>query len=247
VIATEERDGITIIRLARPEQRNAMVPAMLEALINALAEAAQHTSRPVVLSGSGASFCAGADLNWLASFAEPADRVGELVQLHHRAILAMHALPIPSIAAVNGSTAGGGLSFALAADCALAADSASFTTAYFRLGLTPDGGSTVLLTQAIGAPRTRELLLSHRRLTAVEACEWGIVSTVVPDESLMDRAIAFATSLPPVPPATLIQTRALLNPGLGSQLEAEAEAICSAARGEFFQQAITRFRDAHRL
>ena len=245
MIATDQRDGITLIRLARPEQRNAMIPAMLEALIDAFVETAKRTSRPVILTGSGGSFCAGADLNWLASFADPADGVRELVQLHHKAILAMHALPVPLIAAVNGSAAEGGLSFALAADYAVAAEGASFTAAYFRLGLTPDGGNSVLLTQTIGAPRTRELLLTNRRLSAAEALAWGMLNEVVPDDTLLDHAVAFAKGLGPVPPETLIRTRALLNADFVSRLEQEAEAICSAARGEFFQQAIARFRDAH--
>src|SRR5579859_7715987 len=223
-----------------------MVPAMLEALTSALAEAAQHTSRPIILSGRGSSFCVGADLNWLASFADPAQGVSELVDRHHQVILTIVELPVPVIAAVNGSTAGGGLSFALAADYALAAESASFTAAYFRLGLTPDGGSTVFLKQAIGAARTRELLLTNRRLNAAEAGEWGIVNSVVADKDLIDQAVAFARSVAPVAPESLIRTRALLNPDLVSQLEQEARAIRAAARGDFFQQAIARFRDAHR-
>jgi 2-(1,2-epoxy-1,2-dihydrophenyl)acetyl-CoA isomerase len=245
MIATEQRDSITILRLARPQQRNAMIPTLLEALSNTLAEAAKSTSRPIVLTGSGASFCVGADLNWLAALTNPADGVRELVQLHHQAILQMHELTVPLIAAVNGSAAGGGLSFALAADYALAAESASFTAAYFRLGLTPDGGSTLFLTQAIGAPRARELLLTNRRLNATEALAWGMLNEVLPDETLLDRAIAFANSLAGVPPESLVRTRRLLAPSLASQLEQEAEAICTAARGDFFQHAITEFRNTH--
>jgi 2-(1,2-epoxy-1,2-dihydrophenyl)acetyl-CoA isomerase len=246
VIATESRERVCIVRLDRPEQRNAMVPSMLEALTSALTEVQPTATRAVVVTGSGPAFCVGADLNWLASLPDPADGVAELVSRHHRAILAMADLPVPLIAAVNGSAAGGGISFALAADYCMAADSASFTAAYFRLGLTPDGGSTVLLPRAIGAARTRELLLTNRRLRAADALQWGLVNEVVPPAELVDRAVAFASSLDPVPPETLRRTRTLLGrDALAQQLDLEAVAIRSAAHGQTFQQAIARFRAAH--
>jgi 2-(1,2-epoxy-1,2-dihydrophenyl)acetyl-CoA isomerase len=245
VITTASRDGIPIVRLDRPAERNAMLPAMLQTLIEALTQAAtQH--KPVILTGAGTAFCVGADLNWLASFVDPAQGVTELVSVHHRAILTMVDLSVPVIAAVNGAAAGGGLSLALAADYSLAAETASFTAAYFRLGLTPDGGSTVLLQRAIGAARTRELLLTNLRLDATTAREWGLINDVVPTHALMDRAVSFAKSLAPVPSETLVQTRRLLDDGvLRHRLQLEADAICTAARGEFFRDAIARFREAH--
>jgi len=222
-----------------------MVPAMMYALIDALHEAASAV-KPIILTGSGASFCAGADLNWLASFTDPASGAAELVSVHHRAISTLVDLPVPVIVAVNGSTAGGGLGLALAPDYCLAAESASFTTAYFRLGLTPDGGATTFLQRAIGPARTRELLLTNRRVSANEALAWGLVNEVVPTGQLLDRAASFASSLAPVPPETLLQTRRLLDGGvLRHQLQLESDAIRNAARSEFFKSAITRFRETH--
>jgi 2-(1,2-epoxy-1,2-dihydrophenyl)acetyl-CoA isomerase len=245
VIVAESRAGIPIVRLARQADRNAMLPDLLYALTDAL-QSASAEGKPVVLTGTGAFFCAGADLNWLASFADPADGVAELVSVHHRAISLMVDLPVPLIAAVNGSTAGGGISLALAADYCLAAETASFTTAYFRLGLTPDGGTTCFLQRAVGPARTRELLLTNRRLSAGEALAWGLINAVVPGDELLDRVVSFAKALAPVPPETLLQTRRLLDGGvLRHQLRLEAEAIQSAARTEFFRTAITRHREAH--
>jgi 2-(1,2-epoxy-1,2-dihydrophenyl)acetyl-CoA isomerase len=242
VIASESHDGIPIVRLNRPDQRNAMIPAMLASLIEAL-ERASTDGRPIILTGSGQHFCVGADLNWLASLADPGRGVDELVSLHHAAIAAMVDLPVPLITAVNGSVAGGGLGLALAGDYCLAAEVASFTCAYFRLGLTPDGGASALLERTIGALRTRELLLTNRRLSAREAHDWGLVNTVVAGDQLLDAAAAFAIGLAPVPAQTLQATRRLLDArDLRRQLDLEADAIRAAARGKFFQDAIAAFR-----
>jgi 2-(1,2-epoxy-1,2-dihydrophenyl)acetyl-CoA isomerase len=245
VIATETDAGIPIVRLNRPAERNTLIPAMLYALIDGLHQASK-AGKPIVLTGSGASFCAGADLHWLASFDDPASGAAELVNIHHRAITTLVDLPVPVIAAVNGSTAGGGLGLALAADYILAAANATFTAAYFRLGLTPDGGATTFLQRAIGPARTRELLLTNRRLSAAEALAWGLINEVVASDQLLERALLFASSLAPVPPETLIQTRRLLDGGaLQHQLQLEADAIRDAARSDFFKNAIARFRDSH--
>jgi 2-(1,2-epoxy-1,2-dihydrophenyl)acetyl-CoA isomerase len=243
VITTDSRDAVTIVRL----ERNTLVPALFEGLTKALTELANSTTlKPLVLTGSGTSFCLGADLNWLASCADPAQGVTELVNLHNRAVLTIVEMPVPVIAAINGRTAGGGLSLALAVDYALAADTATFTAAYFRLGLTPDGGTALLLRRAIGLARTRELLLTNQRLSAADALAWGMLNEVVEPERLLDRALAFAANLAHVPAETLRQTRRLLDGGvLRHQLERESEAIITAARGDFFKQALATFRASH--
>jgi 2-(1,2-epoxy-1,2-dihydrophenyl)acetyl-CoA isomerase len=247
VIASESRDGITLVRLQRPAQRNAMIPALVEALIEHLKRAAAASAKAVILTGSGTSFCAGADLKWLASQHDPAIGVAELVAVHHMAITTIVDMPVPVIAAVNGSVAGGGLGLALAPDyCIAAAEGASFTTAYLRLGLTPDGGSSAFLERAIGPQRTRELLLTNRRLSAREAYDWGLVNEVVGDDVLLERAMSFAAGLDTVPSYALLQTRRLLDASyLRNQLQLESVAIRTAARGEFFRQALRKFIEAH--
>src|SRR5690349_2670124 len=102
----------------------------MDELIDALRQVAP-CCRAVVLTASGATFCPGADLKWLASFHDPSLGVAELVAVFHRAIAAVLDMPVPVVAAVNGAVAGGGLGLALAADCRIAAQSASFTAAYF--------------------------------------------------------------------------------------------------------------------
>jgi 2-(1,2-epoxy-1,2-dihydrophenyl)acetyl-CoA isomerase len=245
VIATESNDGITIVRLDRPAQRNALVPQLLEALVDALKQA-EHSQRPVILTGSGPAFCAGADLKWLSTFADPSLGVAELVAAHHMAISTLVDMRVPMIAAVNGSVAGGGIGLALACDYSIAAESATFTAAYFRLGLTPDGGASAFLERTIGPARTRELLLTNRRVSAREALTWGMINAVVPDAQLVSDALAFASSLARVPGYALRQTRRLLDASyLRNQLQLESVAIRTAAKGRFFKEAIAAFQQAH--
>jgi 2-(1,2-epoxy-1,2-dihydrophenyl)acetyl-CoA isomerase len=246
VISTECRDGIPIVRLDRADHGNAMVPELLSALVDHLRNAASN-NKPVVLTGSAKTFCTGADLHWLASLHDPAIGVADLVAVHHLAITTMVEMPVPVIAAVNGAAAGGGLGLALAADYCIAAERATFTAAYFRLGLTPDGGASAFLERTIGPGRTRELLLTNRRLSAREAYDWGIVNRAVRDDELLEEAIHFAASLEPVPPYALLQTRRLLDASyLRNQLQLESVAIRTAARGEFFKAALRRFTEGHR-
>jgi enoyl-CoA hydratase/carnithine racemase len=245
VISSEARDGSTVVRLDRPDGHNALVPALLESLVEHLQQAGA-TGRPVVLTATGATFCPGADLNWLGTRPDPALGVADLVAVHHLAISTLLDMPVPVIAAINGAVAGGGLGLALAADYRIAGQRATFTAAYFRLGLTPDGGSSAFLERTIGAPRALELLLTNRRLAAGEALTWGLVSEVVDDDQLLDRAIAFAGGLGRVPSYALRQSRRLLDTiNMRDQLQLEAVAIRTAARGEVFRVALKDFLDRH--
>jgi 2-(1,2-epoxy-1,2-dihydrophenyl)acetyl-CoA isomerase len=245
VILTESRDGTTVIRLNRPDGHNALVPAFIESLVEHLQQAGA-AGRPVVLTATGTTFCPGADLKWLGIAPDPALAVADLVAVHHLAISTLLDMPVPVIAAVNGSVAGGGLGLALAADYRIAGERATFTAAYFRLGLTPDGGSSAFLERTIGAARTLELLLTNRHLTAAEALAWGMISEVVADDQLLDRAVAFARGLAAVPAYALRQSRRLLDTiNMRDQLQLEAVAIRTAARGEVFRAALKAFLEAH--
>jgi 2-(1,2-epoxy-1,2-dihydrophenyl)acetyl-CoA isomerase len=275
VISTESRAGVTIVRLDRPERRNALVPELAQSLVDQLL-AAGALGRPVVLTGRGATFCPGADLKWLAACADPALGVAELVAVHHLAIATLLELPVPVIAAINGPVAGGGLGLALAADYRIAAERSTFTAAYFRMALTPDGGSSAFLERTIGAARTLELLLTNRTLGAQEALRWGLVGEVVgspgpvgdvvggaapvadvdggagpvgevvENARLVDRAVEFALALGEVPGFSLVQTRHLLDTSnIHNQLQRESVAIRTAARGPLFRAALAAFRQAH--
>lgn len=241
MISTELRGEVGIMRLNRPERRNALVPEQMDALANQLTRLATGC-RALVLTGTGSTFCPGADLKWLATLHDPSLGVAELVAVYHRAISMLLDTPVPVVAAVNGAVAGGGLGLALASDFRVAAESATFTAAYFRLGLTPDGGATAFLTRMIGPARTLELLLTNRRVEAPEALSLGLVNEVVADADLLDRAVEAASSFLRVPGYTLLETRRLLDlTGIRNQLQLESVAIRTAARGAHFREALRDF------
>jgi 2-(1,2-epoxy-1,2-dihydrophenyl)acetyl-CoA isomerase len=250
VITTERRDDVEVIRLSRPERRNAMVPEMMSALADQLRTSARDASvRGMVLTGSGASFSVGADLKWLAEQTDPGEAVAALVTVHHQAVRAMREAPAPLIAAMNGAAAGGGLSLALAADYRIAGWGATVTAAYFRLGLPPDGGNSALLARSIGAGRAMDLLMTNRTLSAEEARDWGLVGDVVPSGVLVERACAIATGAANLPAQTLLATRHLLDSGLAwpldKLLDAEATAMRQAAQRDEFKAALAAFLQRH--
>ena len=246
MIATQARNGVAVITLNRPERHNAMVPQMVAELgeqVRAVGGAA--ATKGVVLTGAGPSFCVGADLRWLAGCADPGEAVATLVATHHAVIRALREAPVPIVAAVNGVAAGGGLSLALAADYRVAALGASFVTAYSRLGLTPDGGTSAFLARAVGAARAMELLLSNRPLAAGEARAWGLVAEVVPSGALLDRACAVAAAVAHVRGETLLAIRRLLDTAtsqpLDAQLDLEEKAMRASAASGAFKEALRRF------
>lgn len=237
---------VLVLSFNRPERRNAMHPDMLSELLRLFDQAAEDdTVRAVVLAGAGESFCVGADLKWLAGLNDPQEGVRSLVYLHHQTILRMRKLPKPIVAALKGPAAGGGVSFALAADYRCAAPSASFTLAYLRLGLTPDGGVSALLARSVGLARATELLLNNRTLSADEAQTWGLVNEVGPAYTVLRRACEVAEHLAQTAPPALVRTRELLDSAfalpLEGQLEEEAKAIVAAAGSEHFPAALQSF------
>jgi 2-(1,2-epoxy-1,2-dihydrophenyl)acetyl-CoA isomerase len=248
-------DGdVELITLNRPERRNAMVPEMMAALTEALgrfrpsSESASGGSalpHAVVLSGAGSAFCVGADLKWITSQPEPGEALKVLLAGHHATVRALRTVPVPVVAAVNGPAAGGGISLALGVDYRVASENASFTAAYFRIGLVPDGGNTVFFQRFAGAARTLEWLLTNRTVSAREALEWGLVNEVVPADQLLERAREVAASFVSVPPASLLDTRRLLDSAhsqsFDAQLDAEEAAMSAAASRPEFKAALDAF------
>lgn len=248
----ETRDHVHArwIALNRPERGNAMVPEMMRELAEEIRRAEADDCRALVLSGTGASFCVGADLKWVASHEDPAEAIATLVRAHHAVIRALADARLATIAAVNGPAAGGGLSLALATDYRVASMGATITAAYFRLGLPPDGGNSVFLTRMLGVGRAMELLAGNRTLRAPEAQAWGLVADVVPAGALEREALARAEALALVPIATLRAARELLSTGFSEPLERqlleEERAMTAAARSASFKVALRAFLERPR-
>lgn len=188
---TVNENGVVHLRLTRPDARNAIDLAMVEALADAIDTVATlDTARSLLISGEGPSFCVGGDLNYFTERLESlSDEFTRLISLWHRALSVLAALPFPVVTAVHGGTAGGGLGLVWCADHVIAAESTKIATGFTDLGLSGDGGSSWHLPRLIGLRRAQELLLDNRVLDAETALAWGLVNRVVPDGDLLDCAI----------------------------------------------------------
>jgi 2-(1,2-epoxy-1,2-dihydrophenyl)acetyl-CoA isomerase len=234
---------IQTITLNRPDVLNAFDRAMHAALGRALKEARDPDVRAVVITGAGRGFCVGQDLT---EFREaPGDIGGHLRSLYHPNVLAIRSLEKPVIAAVNGAAAGAGLSFACACDLRIAGESASFVPAFVNVGLVPDSGGTFFVERLLGYARAFEWLNSGRRLSAAEAQEWGIVSEVVADAQLTERAGKLAGELAALPTRAIGMTKRLLDGARGrtldEQLELEAQLQAVATGTDDFREGVNAF------
>ena len=183
-------DGIATITLMRPDAANAMNGAMLGEIWEAALICEEDPAiRAVIITATGRMFCAGGDLK---DFNARGDGLPAFVTrqatLLHAGITRFQRMDAPVIIAVNGVAAGAGLSLVASGDVVLAADNAAFVSAYTASGLTPDGSSTYFLAKHIGLMRAKEMVLLNRKLTAQEACDWGLVTRVVPSDDLMAEA-----------------------------------------------------------
>jgi len=238
------RDGAVLtITLNRPDVLNAFTADMHRELVGAFKEAREPEVRAVVVTGAGRGFCVGQDLN---EFGEAArDIAGRLRRHYHPTVLAVRELEKPVLAAVNGPAAGAGLSFACACDLRLAAESATFVPAFINIGLVPDMGGTFFVRRLVGTSRAFEWMTSGRRLSAAEALEWGLVSEVVADDRLAERADERAAELAALPTRGIGLTKRLFDHAetatLDEQLEFEAQLQAAATQTADFREGVSAF------
>jgi 2-(1,2-epoxy-1,2-dihydrophenyl)acetyl-CoA isomerase len=238
------RDGAVLtITLNRPDVLNAFTAEMHRQLVGAFKQARAADVRAVVITGAGRGFCVGQDLN---EFGEAArDIAGRLRGNYHPTIRAVRELEKPVIAAVNGPAAGAGLSFACACDLRVAAEGATFVPAFINIGLVPDMGGTFFVTRLLGSARAFEWMTSGRRVTAREALDWGLVSEVVPDDRLGERAAEWAAQLAAMPTRGIGMSKRLFDSAdratLEEQLEREAQLQAAATQTDDFREGVNAF------
>ena len=206
-------EGIAQLTLNRPDKLNSFTQAMHEEVRHALARVnADPSVRVFVLTGAGRGFCAGQDLSDRA--VEPGSKgvdLGESVEKNYAPlVLALRALPMPVICAVNGVAAGAGANLALACDIVLAAKSASFVEVFCKLGLIPDTGGTYFLPRLIGSARAMGLAMLGEKLTAERAESWGLIWKCVPDDELAQQTAAMARHFASAPTKGLAFTKQAL-------------------------------------
>jgi 2-(1,2-epoxy-1,2-dihydrophenyl)acetyl-CoA isomerase len=244
----EVREQIAYITLNRPDAANALNAEVAMQLDQAALRCDEDENvRAVLLTGAGRMFCGGGDLKAFA--AQPPEHLPaylKTVTLYfHQAIHRFARMRAPMLVAVNGNAGGGGMSLALAGDIVLAGESARFTMAYTRVGLTPDGSSTYTLPRLVGFRRAAELMLTNRTLSAREAEQIGLITRVVPDGELLQHADALVRELAQGATRAFGGVKRLLyssaTTSLAEQMELETEWIAEMARTRDAQEGIAAF------
>ncbi|TNC20802.1 enoyl-CoA hydratase-related protein [Amycolatopsis alkalitolerans] len=222
VLLTADADGVRTLTLHRPKAYNSLTVELKERLLDALREAAAAPEvRAVVLTGAGKAFCAGQDLKehvGLLQAGDPAP-LGTVREHYNPIVRTIAGMPKPVIAAVNGPAAGAGAAFAYAADLRIAAASANFLMAFANVGLGPDSGASWTLQRLVGYGRAAELMLLARTVPAEEAKQLGLVSEVVPDEELAERAHTIAAKLAAGPTVSYAKIKEVLDVAAQGSLE----------------------------
>jgi enoyl-CoA hydratase/carnithine racemase len=247
-----EVDGeIGTLTLNRPDSLNAMSPQMIGEFTVAFPWLADRAPlRALIITGEGKAFSAGGDVTWFRKGLESEDfdlpsDVRRGAEVLHQAIVDMHRIPYPVIAAVNGPAAGAGFSLALACDIRIASDAAFFACAYGRIGASPDGGMTYFLPRVVGPSRALELLLNDPNLSAEAALAEKLVSEVVPAEELMGRAREKAEKFAAKSPHYLKMAKLLcgvsIENSLTEHLQLERHGIADSMGTEDLRSGVTAF------
>ncbi len=245
-------DGVAVVTLDNPDQRNAMSAEMTASWVAAIDElAADRSVRVVVVTGEGSAFCSGGNTSWITS--EPDATVDQLrarMVPFYRAWLSIRRLEVPTIAAVNGHAIGAGLCLALACDLRYAADGAKLGAPFVGLGMHAGMAATYLLPNVVGLAHARDLLLTGRIVDAEEALRLGLVSRVSPAETFREDVLATARQVAATAPvASRLTTLALRDGGhadFESALQWEALAQPITLATEDLHEGIAASRERRR-
>ncbi len=219
VLLDLESNGIARIRLNRPGAANGMDVSLLQALHAAILRVhGEPTARAVILSGEGRNFCAGGDVKTFAGKGEGLpDYLREATAWLQIATSALIQLQVPVIAQVHGFAAGGGgFGLVCASDFVIASEDAKFMSGAVRVGMAPDGGVSVTLTQLVGLRKAAEILLTNPVLSAREALELGLLTRIVPAADLAAEVEAYALQFTETAPLAIGAVKRLLWGGVGA-------------------------------
>lgn len=241
-------DGaVAHIRFNRPQVLNALNADCAYALLAACKSVAADTNnRVVVISGEGRAFMSGGDIGSFGkAMSETNDFFQKLIGVFHESMEILASLPRPVLASLNGAVAGAGLSVAMIADLAIAADDAKLTLAYSRLGTSPDGSSSWSLPRIVGLRKAMEIALLSDVFDAQEAQRLGLVNKVVPAAMLAEETDKFAKRLASGPTFAYGQIKRLLRQShlnsLHDQLASEGEAFVACSRTKDFSEGVAAF------
>lgn len=248
-----ERDpanhAIAILTFNRPAVYNAMSDELIHAFrdkTKALEQAGDV--RALIVRGAGKAFLAGGDVSTFHARKDDPDLASQVIPVGdalHEGIMAIRNMPFPVIASIQGACAGAGVSVALACDMAIASDKASFNTAYTKIGLSPDGGSTWFLPRMLGIKKATELIMLADNVDAAQALSLGLVNRVVAADALDAEVMQLATRLASGATRAYANAKTLLNKTFETPMREHMDreialfATCSATND--FREGVTAF------
>ena len=249
VLEVERRDSVAVVTISAEAARNAFDSDSMNEISTTLNGLMDDSDiRGIVLTGTGRFFCAGADID---EFQRSIDdgRIGPLVDnltsILHPLQIRMRTDPTILVAAINGAAAGGGLGLALACDVRIAAPEAKLAAAFFKLGLSPDGGSTWLLPRLVGNQTARQFFFNDETWTGSEALDKGAVDKVIPLDELVDNAAQLAADWGRWSHLSRSGTKQLLDASTSTffqtQLEFEQALIIAASQTDEFSEGVAAF------
>ena len=216
VLREQAGEGIAVVRINRPEVRNALNLAVREQLADHFtALASDEGTRCIIITGGEKVFAAGADLRDMVERTP----VELITRRSERLWAPIASCPKPVIAAVNGYALGGGCELAMLADIIVAGEGASFGQPEVRVGIMPGAGGTQRLTRAVGKFRAMRMLLTGEPVTARDALAMGLVSDVVPDGEVLETALRIAKTIAAMPPLAILQIKEAVLAGQDASLE----------------------------
>ena len=215
-------DGIATITLNRPDKLNAFVGHMRRDLAEALEHAgSDRNTRVVVITGAGRAFCAGGDIAFMAELMKrrDAEEFSRILGAGRRVILAIRQMTKPVVAAINGPASGAGCNLALACDLRVAANTATFSQSFAKVGLHPDWGGTYFLPRLVTPNKACEMFFLGESIDANEAARLGIVNQVVAPEELESATMELAQRLRAAPPIALAAAKHAVYMSQAAELE----------------------------
>jgi 2-(1,2-epoxy-1,2-dihydrophenyl)acetyl-CoA isomerase len=238
-------DGVGRIVLDRPEQSNSFDLPAANDMALAVAAVSADEVRAISVTARGKRFSAGGDVTSFLASDDPAAYLLELANVLEGALRDLAGLATPVVAGVRGAVAGAGLAVMLSADVIVASRSTRFVMAYPGIGLTPDCGVSYLLPRAVGQQRALDLALTGRVLSADEALDWGLVTSVVDDDAVEDTVETIARGWATSAPNALGQARRLIRASwdtpAAQQGAEESATIAAAVTGDEAQRLVTAF------
>ncbi|ATI80677.1 enoyl-CoA hydratase-related protein [Sphingobium yanoikuyae] len=217
LLVEEAADGVLLLTLNRPDQRNALDLALLDAMNEALNRfTAEEQWRVAILTGAAPAFCAGLDLKTFSAPDAPRNRVTALIQR-------LPKLGKPIIAAVNGTAYTGGLEMALGCDFILASEAARFADTHAKIGALSGSGMGSRLPHAVGTRYAKQMMLGCQPIDAATALRVGLVNEILPPDDLLPRAVALASAMGGHDPALVHIVKDVLDRGSEGTL---GEAVC---------------------